>query len=200
MKQCKTCQVQWNRQQKETLIPQVDSVRGSWEQIAADIFHLKGNDYLLVVDYFSSFPIVRRLTDKTASSGFAQWKSVFAKRSTPREFCGVNMPFNCAEFHEFADKWEFTLKTASPHHPQGIWERSVQAVKQLLKEANVDSTDPYLALLAYRTSPLCSDKFGRSPSFLSTSENILNRLPVLSRGEWTCGQKEQAPGRNKTSE
>ena len=33
-----------------------------------------------------------------------------------------------------------------------------------------------------------------------TGENIRNRLPVLSRDEWICDQKEQAPGRNVTSE
>ena len=132
MKQCETCQVHRNCQQKETLIPQVDSVRSIWEQIAMDIFHLKGNDDLFIVDYFSSFPIVGRLTDRTASSAIAQCKSVFAERGIPREFRADNLPFICAEFHEFVDKWEFTLKTASPHHPQGIWERTVQIVKQLL--------------------------------------------------------------------
>ena len=59
---------------------------------------------------------------------------MFAERGIPREFRAGNMPFNCAEFHEFADKWEFSWKTASPHHPQGIWERSVQTVKQVLKK------------------------------------------------------------------
>ena len=52
VKQCEICQVYRNCQQKETLNPQVDSVRGSCEQIAADTFHLKCNEYLLVVDFF----------------------------------------------------------------------------------------------------------------------------------------------------
>ena len=92
------------------------------------------------------------------------------------------------------------MKTTSPHHPQSIWERSVQTVEKLLKKANFDGTEPCFELLAYRTSPLCSDKFGRSPSIFLKGENIRTRLPVSSRGEWICEQKQQTPGRNVTLE
>jgi hypothetical protein len=39
-----------------------------WEKIGADIFTFNKRDYLLVVDYFSKFPFVVLLTDKSASS------------------------------------------------------------------------------------------------------------------------------------
>ncbi len=60
--------------------------------------------------------------------------------------------FSGHSFASFAASYGFVHVTSSPRFPQsnGEAERAVKMVKALLKKAN----DPYLALFAYRATPL----------------------------------------------
>ena len=57
---CSICAKYARSQQKETL-QSVETPQAGWEQLGLDIFSLKGTQYLLTVDYFSWFPVVRKL-------------------------------------------------------------------------------------------------------------------------------------------
>ena len=78
---CTTCCAS-RRQQPEPLMPHpVPSF--PWEKIGADIFTYDKRDYLLVVDYFSKFPFIIVLPDKSASSVINMLKSLYAMYDTP---------------------------------------------------------------------------------------------------------------------
>jgi len=51
--------------QKQLMIP-YEIPECPWSKLGADIFTFKEHDYLVVVDYFSKYPEVARLTNKTA--------------------------------------------------------------------------------------------------------------------------------------
>ena len=55
-----------------------------------------------------------------------------------------------------SSKWGFQHKTSSPVYPQsnGLAERTVQTVKNLLQKAKASGEDPYLSLLSYRNTPV----------------------------------------------
>ena len=58
--QCQICKKFTRSQQKETL-QSTETPYTRWEQLGLDIFSLQGTQYLLTVDYFSQFPVVRKL-------------------------------------------------------------------------------------------------------------------------------------------
>jgi len=98
-----------------------------------------------------------------------------ARHGVPAVVISDNGPqFSAAEFKRFSNSYGFEHKTSSPHFPQsnGEAERAVKTIKQLLQKAE----DPYLALLAYRTTPLQN---GYSPAELLMNRRLRSTLPTI---------------------
>jgi len=174
---CAVCCAHRRRQQKQPLLPH-DVPERAWQKVAADLFAFKGRDYLLVVDYYSKFPFVMQLPNKSASSVINALKSIFAQHGIPNELFADNMPFASAEARSFANSWDFVITTSSPTYPQsnGQAERAIQTVKSLLKRAEESGGDPYIALLQYRNAPLSDLEL--SPAQLLYNRSLRTKLPV----------------------
>ena len=132
-----------------------------------------------MVDYYSKYPELCILKDKTASSVVTSMKSVFARRGIPDEVVAENMPFSSKAFCKFASEWGFKVSTSSPRYPQsnGMSERAIQTIKNLLKKACEDGNDPYIALLEYRNTPISGLK--ESPAQLLMSRMLKSKLPTV---------------------
>ncbi|PFX34153.1 Transposon Tf2-9 polyprotein [Stylophora pistillata] len=96
-----TCQQHQRSNQREPLIPQEVPER-AWATVAADIFYYKGKDYLLVVDYFSKYPEVARLSGKNSEAVILAMKDMFARHGILERLIADNMPFNTVKFKDFA--------------------------------------------------------------------------------------------------
>jgi hypothetical protein len=107
-------------------------------KVAADIFHMKDNDYLLLVDYYSKWLEVHKPDNLSSKNTIAYVKSTFF-------FTDNGCQSSSQEFKDFATEYGFTHRTPSPTYLQsnGQVERTVQTVKTFLKKAS----DPYKALL-----------------------------------------------------
>ncbi|KAJ0023870.1 hypothetical protein NQD34_003769 [Periophthalmus magnuspinnatus] len=157
---CRTC-IQERHNSSEPLMPTEYPVR-PWQRVGTDLFELRGKTYLLAVDYYSRYVEIALLNKTKSSDVITHLKSFFARHGIPEVLMSDNGPqYSCQTFTEFAATYGFKHITSSPKFPQsnGEAERAVQTVKNLLKKA----ADPYLALLAYRATPLQS---GYSPAEL----------------------------------
>ena len=151
IKECPTCQ-QTIPPQKEPLLP-TPLPDHPWEKLATDLFHHNSINYILLVDYYSRYVEVQKLSNTTSAGVISFLKAMFARHGIPVTLMSDNGPqFSSKEFKDFATTYCFQHITSSPHFPQsnGLAERTVRTVKKLLQGSN----DPFLALLSYRTTPL----------------------------------------------
>ena len=66
-------------------------------------------------------------------------KSMFAKHGIPVKVMSDQGPqYSSSEFEDFAKMWGFEHQTSSPYYPSsnGLAERTVQTVKNILKKSN----------------------------------------------------------------
>ncbi|XP_021340553.1 uncharacterized protein K02A2.6-like [Mizuhopecten yessoensis] len=174
---CSTCNRFKPKQQKEPLIPHKVPDR-PWQKLGMDLFQFGCKDYLVIVDYYSKFPEICMLENKTASNVILHLKSVLARNGIPEVIMSDNMPFSSRTFREFARKWDIELVTSSPTYAQsnGLSERMVQTIKNFLRTAEEDNSDPYIALLEYRNTPLAGTDY--SPAQLLMSRRLRSRIPT----------------------
>ena len=187
VKECSTCQLYQNKQQKQTIL-QPEPPYYPWEVVNTDLFEFKGQQYLLLSDTYSKFPIIRRLSSTTSRAVINQMKSIFAEHGIPERIVSDNGPqYDSKEFHDFTRSYGIEHVTSSPLYPQsnGSSERMVQTVKNIIKKSDECGEDPYLALLSYRTTPV--DHRMKSPAELLNGRKMRTTLPMSKRSNVNIG-------------
>lgn len=126
------------------------------QEVIVDIFYYKGIDYLLMVDYFSKYPEVARLSFKTSQAVVMATKDIYIHHCIPEKVIADCMPFNSLESYRFANGWETEGMTSSLHYPKwsGLVEKNVQTMKRLLKKANKSKQGAFPALVEFPNSPI----------------------------------------------
>ena len=153
---CKTCIKYLKSQRSEPLqshpFPEVP-----WHTVATDLFETKNSKYLLIVDYYSRFPVLHKLGSTTSRVLFQEMKAVFAKLGVPNIIVAGGGPlYTSAEFGDFTKHWQIEHRVSSPRNPQsnGMAEHCVQTMKASLIKTIEEGEDMDLALLTYKTTPL----------------------------------------------
>ena len=170
---CPECEL-YRREHPQPLIP-TPTPRKEWTQVASDLFEWQGENYLLIIDYFSRWFEICHLSSISSAAVINGCKSIFARMGIPENLhSDKGVQFMSKEFAQFAEYWGFTHTSSSPHHHSGNGEaeRAVQTVKNLLKKEK----DPYLALLNYRATPLLQ---GQSPAELLMHRKLRTRVPAV---------------------
>lgn len=174
---CDTCQEYARSNPKEPLTPHA-APEYPWLKVGIDFKNQGKEDFIVVADYFSKFVIVNKLSSKTASSVISSLKNIFAINGIPLEIFSDNgPPFNSREFKIFAEKYDITLSTSSPHYPRsnGLIARHIGTVKSLLTKAIQDNQDPLLAILNYNITPKNNLP---APCSLLMGRRLRTELPV----------------------
>ena len=108
------------RQPNKTLPLRPEIPLHPWLKLASDLFHINGTDYLLIVDYMSHFPVIRRLTSQTSKAFIEQIKSIFSEYGVLDSLITDNGPcYDSKEFKQFSQKYNFEYVTHSPHYHKG---------------------------------------------------------------------------------
>ena len=155
IKNCTSCQHFQNRQPAETPLSH-DVPTTPWCKVGTDLFSFRNKDYLIIADYTSKFFDISQLDDTSASTVILRSKRIFSKFAIPKIVESDNGPqFSSFQYKSFSSSWDFEHITSSPEYPQSnsFIERQIQTVKKTLNKAFHNSDDPYLALLALRTTP-----------------------------------------------
>ena len=145
------------------------------------MFELQGKHCLLVADYYSRFPVTRRLSGLTTQSVIGQLKSIFSGYGIPMTVLSDNGPqFASTEFKEFSRQNRFSHISSSPCYAQanGFIECMVQTVKMSMKKCLASGHDFNLAMLDYRTTPQ-SNKLP-SPVEILNNRKLRALLPMHS--------------------
>ncbi|KAL5481461.1 hypothetical protein EMCRGX_G021622 [Ephydatia muelleri] len=148
-----------------------------WEKVGMDLFHCRGKDFLIIVDYLTDFFEITELLEVTASAVVQACKQQFARHGIPVwVHTDGGSQFTAWEFARFSKTWEFQHTLSSPYNSQsnGKAESAVKIAKRLMKR----STDPYLALLEWRNTPTIG--MGSSPAQRLLSRRTRGAVPIAS--------------------
>uniref|UniRef100_A0A6B0V714 RNA-directed DNA polymerase n=1 Tax=Ixodes ricinus TaxID=34613 RepID=A0A6B0V714_IXORI len=127
-----------------------------WERVAIDLFDFNGKTNIAIVESYSGFIDNSELRNASSSEVIAALKRWFSTHGIQRILESDNGAcFVAREFQDFKRKWGFDHVTSSPRYPKsnGLAERAVQVVKNILKKCTEDGSDVQLALLNLRNVP-----------------------------------------------
>ena len=179
---CSACLEFSKSEQKQSMIPH-DLPSSPWQKLGSDLFEFEGQHYLIVADYYSKMPFIRHLNSESSRAVIAKMKMIFSELGVPELLFTDGGPcYSIREFRDFAKSWGIRHVMSSPHYPQsnGFVERAIQTVKLTMKKARRTGTDPELALLCVRATPL--DARVGSPADLLYGRPLRTNLLLKTRG------------------
>ena len=109
-----------------------------WVKLATDIFTFNNQNYLLIVDYMSRFPVIRHLSNMTAKMVAEHMNAIFSELGIPKTLVSDNRPcYTGDQFKKTMSHLGIMHITTSPHHHQSnrLAEGYVRIIKNLLSKA-----------------------------------------------------------------
>ena len=188
VKDCDLCNKHQPAQPKLPIM-QPDLPTRPWEKLGTDIFEFDGKKYLMVVDYYSRFPVIRLLDNMTSHAVCNHFTSILAEYGLPATIISdFGSQYISERFKTKCKLSGITLRFSSPYHHQAnsLAERTIGTCKSLLKKALEKNECPYTALWMYRTTPLDDQMpsphellFGRKPqtTLPSTRSTLKSKHP-----------------------
>ena len=175
---CKTC-IKYSNSKRSEPFQSHPTPEVPWHTVATDLFKTKNSKYLLIVDYYSRFPVLCKMDSTTSRVLVQEMKAVFAELGVPNVIVSDGVPqCTSAEFRDFTKHWQNEHRVSSPGNPQsnGMAEHCVQTMKASLIKTIQEGEDMDLALLTYKTT-LLNHRLP-SPAELLNSRKYKTLLPT----------------------
>ena len=151
-----------------------------WHTLGSDLFYFQRIDFLVVVDYFSKYLIVRKIPNSTSSAVIKELGMIFSEFGKPQIFRSDNGPcYSSQEFRFFMQNWLIKHRTSSPHYPQsnGLAESMVKVSKNLIEKAVRQDLPWNQLLLDYRCTPISSEI--PSPAEILFGRKLRSSISIL---------------------
>ena len=151
-----------------------------WHTVGSDLFYFQRIDFLVVVDYFSKYLIVRKIPNSTSSAVIKELGMIFSEFGKPQIFRSDNGPcYSSQEFKFFMQNWLIEHRTSSPHYPQsnGLAESMVKVSKNLIEKAVRQELPWNQLLLDYRCTPISSEI--PSPAEILFGRKLRSSITIL---------------------
>ena len=106
-------------------------------------------------------------------------KTIFSEYGVPATVCtDQGTQFVSQEFKQFGMQYRFEVQHSSPRYPQsnGFSEAMVKVVKGIMEKAEESGSDPHLAMLIYRATPIRPGQL--SPGEMLSQRKYRALLPI----------------------
>lgn len=174
---CTTCMSNRSSNPSEPLMPH-KICDFPWQKVGIDYLMYKKQTIVVIEDYYSNFIEIAHVNSTNAKQLITVLKSIFSRFGIPVEIISDNgPPFNSTEFMQFVKEWGIEHTTTSPYMSKsnGLIESGVKIVKKILTKCDESGSDPYLAMLQYRTT---ARKNLPSPAQLLMSRTLRTQVPI----------------------
>ena len=151
-----------------------------WHTVGSDLFYFQRIDFLVVVDYFCKYLIVRKIPNSTSSAVIKELGMIFSEFGKPQIFRSDNGPcYSSQEFRFFMQNWLIEHRTSSPHYPQsnGLAESMVKVSKNLIEKSVRQDLPWNQLLLDYRCTPISSEI--PSPAEILFGRKLQSSISIL---------------------
>jgi transposase InsO family protein len=140
-------------------------------EVGADLFEAGKQHFLIVVDRYSGFPLVAKLTLQSSESIIGHIKKMFYLLGRLGEIKCDNGPCFRTEFKNWAKDRDIIVNNSAPNKPtsNGLAERAVGIVKHMLLKHHLNYEAFMHALMEFRVS-LCDI----SKILISSNNGIIN--------------------------
>ena len=150
------------------------------DRVGVDLFKFGGDTYLVMIDYYSHFPLIKKFGKSSSTTkvvkALSKWFDLYGFPRYCRHDSGGEFR---NKFKEYLRQMGVISEPSSAYNPasNGRVERSVGQVKQLLKRAKAARECFYTSLAEWRLAPRSE---GASPSQLFYKRHIRSgRLPEV---------------------
>ena len=110
---------------------------------------MSGCTYLVVVDAYSNFPEVVKMSTTSAKATVTTLRDIFSRHGLPEIIVSDNGPqFTASEFEQFCTSIGILHRTSAAYKPStnGQAERVIQILKSAIKQAQLTNADVYTVI------------------------------------------------------
>lgn len=154
-----------------------------WARIYADLAGpFKNHNFLIVVDSFSGWMEIFRLSATTASEVIRHIRRLFATFGLPEMFVSDNgTQFVSEEFQEFLNRNSIKHCRSAPYSPKtnGLAERAVQTIKDSLHKNGTDNIELRLQRFLFKQHSTMHSGKGLTPAELMFGRPFRTHLTAM---------------------